>query len=46
MINNTIKADAMMMAKHMRKLAENIEHEVERMDDDVSPSLSYYTHRA
>lgn len=46
MINNTIKADAMMMARHMRELAENIEYEIERMDDDVSASWSYDTHRA
>lgn len=46
MITNTIKADAMMMARHMRELAENIEYEIERMDDDVSASWSYDTHRA
>ena len=46
MIMNTIKADAMMMARHMRELAENIEYEIERMDDDVSASWSYDTHRA
>lgn len=43
---NTIKADAMMMARHMRELAENIEHEIERMDDDVSASWSYDLHCA
>ena len=46
MINNTIKADAMMIAKHRRELAENIEYEIERMDDDVSASWSYDLHRA
>ena len=46
MIMNTIKTDAMMMARHMRELTENIEHEIERMDDDVSASWSYDLHRA
>ena len=46
MITNTIKADAMIMARHMHELAENIEHEIERMDDDVSASWSYDLHRA
>ena len=46
MINNTIKADAMMMAKHMRELAENIEHEIERMEDHVSDPWFYDIHRA
>ena len=36
----------MMMARHMRELAENIEHEIERMDDDVSASWSYDLHHA
>ena len=46
MINNTIKADAMMMARHIRELAENIEHEIERMDDHVSSLWYYDIHRA
>ena len=46
MIENTIKADAMMMATHLRELAENIEHEIERMDDDVSTSGFGDIHRA
>lgn len=46
MINNTIKAGAMMMARHIRELAENIEYEIERMDDDVSTSGFGDVHRA
>lgn len=45
MIMNTIKADAMMMARHMRELAENIEHEIEHMEDN--PTMGFGdTHRA
>ena len=45
MIMNTIKTDAMMMATHMRELAENIEHEIERMADN--PTMGFGdVHRA
>lgn len=46
MNTNTIKADAMMMAKHMRELAENIEYEVEHMNEDNAYMGFGDTHRA